>query len=188
MHKNKNFVDLAFQGGSEGRRDSQSGWQDFIGLTLSNKTILDVGSGLGHSRARLSRNNNIVTLQEPAPELKADIKLPIDQIAESTYDIVTCFDVIEHIPDDNEFMKNLFRICKESLFLTTPNFNVFGCKNKYHVREYSPIQLVEMCSKFSTNVKYLVCQNTLGRNPKLLTKEQFIETKCPALAAWLNKF
>lgn len=187
MYKNENFVDLAFQGGSEGRRDSQTGWQDFVGTVVAKKSILDVGSGLGHSRARLSRNGNIVTLQEPAPDLEADIKVGIEEIENLSYDIVTCFDVIEHIPDDKAFMKNLFRICKESLFITTPNFDVFGCQNKYHIREYKPHELVELCSQFSNNVKYLVCPNTQGRNPQILEKEQFLTTKMPALAAWLNK-
>lgn len=187
MYKNENFVDLAFQGGSEGRRDSQTGWQDFVGQVVKEKTILDVGSGLGHSRSRLSRNGNIVTLQEPAPNLKADIKLDIQEIEDFSYDIVTCFDVIEHIPDDNTFMENLFRICKESVFITTPNFDVFGCQNKYHIREYKPSELVEFCSRFSNNVKYLACPNTQGRNPKILEKEEFLTTKMPALAAWLNK-
>ena len=111
MYKNENFVDLAFQSGSEGRRDSQTGWQDFVGTVVAKKSILDVGSGLGHSRARLSRNGNIITLQEPAPDLEADIKVGIEEIENLSYDIVTCFDVIEHIPDDKTFMKNLFRIC-----------------------------------------------------------------------------
>ena len=187
MFKNENFVDLLFQGGEDGRRDSQIGWQHYVGTTISNKTILDVGSGLGHSRSRLAKNGNRVTLQEPAPELKADIKVEIEEIGDREYEVVTCFDVIEHIPDDLNFMKNLFRICEESLFLTTPNFNVFGCKNKYHIREYKPEELLEMCLQFSENITLLACSNTQGNNPRIMSKEEFKNTKYPALAAWIRK-
>lgn len=187
MFKNENFVDLAFQGGSDGRRDSQWGWQVYIGQTTKNKSILDVGSGLGHSRARLSVNENRVTLQEPAPELAADLKENIEEIESSSYDLVTCFDVIEHIPDDLTFMTNLFRICKESVFITTPNFNVFGCKNKYHIREYKPEELVEFCHKMTKKVDFLACDNTMGKNPEIMDLEKFKKTNYPALAALLHK-
>jgi 2-polyprenyl-3-methyl-5-hydroxy-6-metoxy-1,4-benzoquinol methylase len=187
MFKNENFVDLLFQGGEDGRRDSQTGWQQYVGETVANKTILDVGSGLGKSRARLARNGNKVTLQEPAPELEADIKVEIEHLEDSLYEIVTCFDVIEHIPDDLAFMKNLFRVCKESVFLTTPNFNVFGCKNKYHIREYKPEELIDMCSQFSDNLVLLACNNTQGHRPHIMEKEEFKNTKYPALAVWIKK-
>lgn len=187
MFKNENFVDLAFQGGSEGRRDSQIGWQKYVGNTTHNKSILDVGSGLGFSRARLSVNGNKVTLQEPAPELLADIKVNIEDVESTSFDVVTCFDVIEHIPDDLTFMENLFRVSRESVFITTPNFNVFGCKNKYHIREYKPEELAELCHKFTPNVVFLACRNTMGEGPEVMSLEKFKTTNYPALAALLQK-
>ena len=187
MKDNENFVDLAFQGGDEGRRDSQPGWQTYIGQYYSNKQILDVGSGLGHSRSRLSRNNNLVALQEPAPELQADIKEDISELESDSFEIVTCFDVIEHIPDDKTFLEHLFRISRESVFLTTPNFRVFGCKNKYHIREYTPPELVELCETFSSKLEFLICRCTTGTGCRKVDKETFLNSGDPALAVFLHK-
>lgn len=187
MKDNENFIDLAFQGGSDGRRDSQSGWQTYIGQYYKNKKIIDIGSGLGNSRPRLSVNDNEVTLQEPAPELQADIKEGLAEIPSDSYEIVTCFDVIEHIPDDNTFLKDLFRVCKNTVFMTTPNFRVFGCKNKYHIREYTPPELVELCEEFSSNLEFLVCNNTTGAGCFKVDRKTFLESNAPALAVFLHK-
>jgi 2-polyprenyl-3-methyl-5-hydroxy-6-metoxy-1,4-benzoquinol methylase len=185
--KNENFVDLAEYSGSDGRRDSQSGWQAFIGRSTKKKTILDVGSGLGNSRHRLQQNENLVTLLEPAPNMPADICGVIDDQETESYDITTAFDVIEHIEEDEKFLENLFRVCRDSSFLSTPNFNVFGCKNKYHIREYKPEELADMCLAKTKKVKFFVCTNTAGNNPVEVSEEDFRKTMAPALGVLLQK-
>jgi len=187
MRENEEFVDLAFLGGSTGRRDSQPGWQNFIGRTLIKKSILDIGSGLGNSRPRLSQNENIVTLQEPAPELKADIKKDISKIQDNSFQYVTAFDVIEHIPDDKTFIKHMFRICKEGIFISTPNYNVFKCKNKYHIREYKPEELINLSETVSNKFILFVCNNTMGQYPQKLSKKAFLNTMHPALGILIKK-
>jgi hypothetical protein len=187
VRDNPNFVDLAFQSGSEGRRDSQSEWQKFVGLTHRDTNILDVGSGLGQSRPRLSINNNRVTLLEPAPNMPADITGIIDDQEDSSYELVTAFDVIEHLEEDVKFLGNLFRVCSNKVFLTTPNFNVFGCKNKYHIREYKPEELADLCHSYSDKLEFYVSHNTNGFQPTILSEDQFRVTKCPALAVYLLK-
>lgn len=184
---NEHFVDLSAFSGTEGRRDSQSGWQSFVGSVFSGTTILDCGSGLGHSRPRLSVNENKVTLLEPAPEMPADIRGIIDDQPDNSYELVTSFDVIEHIPDDEKFLDNLLRVSTQGVFLTTPNYNVFGCKNKFHVREYKPEELADLCLERSDQVRYFVCNNTMGRGPSEVSEEQFRQTMAPALAVLIKK-
>ena len=50
----------------------------------------------------------------------------IEEIPSSSYDIITCFDVLEHIEDDALIIKNFIRILKEKgwLFLTVPALNL----------------------------------------------------------------
>ena len=120
----KDWVNLELIGGDAGREDFQERWQTFTGSLFFGKSILDVGAGLGRSKGRLSVNGNKVVLQDPAPGLPVDVVCPVDKIAVRSYDVVTGFDVIEHVEKEDEFVANLFRIAKECVVLSTPNFNV----------------------------------------------------------------
>lgn len=139
-----NWLDLATLPGEHGREDKQYGWQNLFGNLLQETTILDVGAGLGYSRQRLKSNNNKVTLQDPGPNLPVDISAGIETIESKSFDVVTAFDVIEHIENNKEFISHMLRIAKRLIVITTPNFNVSGCKNPYHCIEYTPSQLVEL--------------------------------------------
>jgi len=152
--KKMSFKDLYYLNGEEGREDLQIYWHNFISNYVKNSTILDVGSGLGLSKGRLSKNGNIVYTQEPAPEMIADFKKDISEFDDEQYDYVVSFDVIEHVPNDIEFLKNLFRICKKAVFIATPNYFTSLNVNPYHFREYKPQELVELCENFSTNLKF----------------------------------
>lgn len=138
------WLDISTLPGEEGREDEQAGWQEYAGKLFHNVSILDVGAGLGKSRERLSVNGNIVTLQDVAPGLPVDITNPIEKIPENSYDLVTAFDVIEHVVEDVNFLGQLCRIAKRAVFVSTPNFNVSRALNQRHVREYTPVELTAL--------------------------------------------
>lgn len=148
------FKDLYYLSGEEGREDLQIYWHNFISNYIKDSSILDVGSGLGFSKQRLSKNGNTVYTQEPAPELVADFKQDISQFEDELYDYVVSFDVIEHVEQDEIFLKNLFRICKKGVFIATPNYFTSKNSNPYHIREYKPQELIELCEKFTNNLKF----------------------------------
>jgi len=148
---NPNYVDLSKQPGTEGREDGQAFWHTFFGGQFSAATILDVGAGLGHSKMRLARGRwgmNRVTTQDIGPDLEVDVTLAIDHIAGNSYDVVTAFDVIEHVDNAIPFLAHMAWIAKEAVVISTPNFNVSRCANKYHAREYTPVQLVALFEEF----------------------------------------
>jgi len=59
------------------------------------------------------------------------------EIEDKEVDVVTCFDVIEHVIEDNHFVKHLRRIAREKIIITTPNFTRSQARNHFHCREYT---------------------------------------------------
>ena len=52
-----------------------------------------------------------------------------------TFDLVTCFDVLEHLPFPEKALKNMFNVCKGTLVCTTPNKKVEKPVRKF-MRDY----------------------------------------------------
>lgn len=138
------WFDGATREGARGREDCQWGWQNWVGDSFRRRSILDVGAGLGLSRQRLARNGNVVTLHDPGPGLAVDLHGDLSDIANRSFDVVTAFDVIEHVIDDDVFLFHLCRIARESVVITTPNYNVSRAGNPFHVREYTPGEFLEL--------------------------------------------
>lgn len=184
---NKGFRDLAHIEGESGREDYQHGWHEFFSKAFEKKTILDVGAGLGGSKNRMEKEGHIVTTQDVAPKLPVDISIPISEIESKTFDIVTAFDVIEHIDEDLDFMKDLWRISVEGIFLSTPNYNISKCRNSCHVREYTPKQLLILSSFFSTKTRTWASFMNHGYSPILLEDKEFINTKGKSLGIFIKK-
>lgn len=63
--------------------------------------------------------------------------------SEKTFDAVTCVDVIEHVPDYARLLRELCRVARRTLFLSTPNRRPEHTgpdgkpKNPWHIREWS---------------------------------------------------
>lgn len=159
LNPKPDWIDVANLPGVDGREDRQYGWQCYFGRLFRTSTILDVGAGLGKSRERLADLSNRVTLQDIGPGLPVDISSDVSEIESRSFDIVTAFDVIEHVRGDIEFLSNLRRIAKQYVVITTPNFHVSRCANPYHCREYSPSELVMMAGGPSS-----VCLLATGRD------------------------
>ena len=58
------------------------------------------------------------------------------------------FQVIEHIKDDREFLKEIYRVLKPGgrLLLTTPNRLMTLTRNPWHVREYTQPELHKLAA------------------------------------------
>jgi len=132
----------------DGSGDLQRVWHEFAGTLFSNKEILDVGAGVGRSKERLSINGNtVVTLDtNRAYMTKVDhICYPEDMISKS-FDIVTAFDVVEHTVNPERFVKTIWNIAREGIFVTTPN--VAFSPGPWHYTEYEFIKLIENCINY----------------------------------------
>lgn len=133
--------------------------------------ILDVGFGLGYGLNILSIKASEVngvdvdtkvldycrdTLVGRNPRLNVlDVydgyNLPFP---DNAFDVVTCVDVIEHVEDFCRLIKEMLRVSRKGVFLSTPNrrpeyTNRDGSpKNRWHLREWSYVEFAEIVQKF----------------------------------------
>ncbi len=97
-------------------------WQKILPwLDMRYKTLLDVGSVDFNSHAKLKDHFTITTCDIKGGKgvIEADVQnLPFK---DNSFDIVTCFEVLEHVPDPVAAMKELRRVCKHRLLISVPN-------------------------------------------------------------------
>jgi len=75
---------------------------------------------------------------------------PLAPFQEESFDVVLCFQVIEHIGDDHALLKEIHRVLRPGgvLLLTTPNRTMSLSRNPWHVREYTSAELSVLCHRF----------------------------------------
>lgn len=125
-----------------------------------NAEVLDVGFGLGYGLNILAIKAKCVngvdvdtkaldhckkTIEGRNPKLNYlniydGYNLPFRN---NSFDVVTCIDVIEHVENYNRLIKEMLRVSRKGVFLSTPNrrpehTNKDGTpKNYWHLREWS---------------------------------------------------
>jgi 2-polyprenyl-3-methyl-5-hydroxy-6-metoxy-1,4-benzoquinol methylase len=128
------------------------------------ETALDVGFGLGYGLNILAIKASSVsgvdvdpkvleycrnTVMGRNPRLNSlnlidGYSLPFQ---ENRFDVVTCVDVLEHVEDYQRFLKELMRVTRKGVFISTPNrrpeyTNPDGTpKNYWHRREWNYSEL-----------------------------------------------
>ena len=80
---------------------------------------------------------------------------PFKDLPDNTFDCIVSFQVIEHILDDDLFLKEIHRVLKPGglAMLTTPNIKLTLSRNPWHVREYTAAQLATLGGKYFSSVE-----------------------------------
>lgn len=80
---------------------------------------------------------------------------PLGPFADNLFDVVITFQVIEHIQDDFNFLKEIHRVLKPGglAIITTPNRPMSLSRNPWHIREYTGKELGDLCSKMFSRVE-----------------------------------
>lgn len=109
-------------------------YDELLTEDLQNKTLLDAGCGTGwFSKAAASRGA-IVTSMDLGENLLREVAKKCDTkrvpgsilqmpFSNDTFDYVVCSEVIEHVPEPAQAIKEIYRVLKPggTLVLTTPN-------------------------------------------------------------------
>lgn len=168
---------------------------------LTNKRLLDVGCGNGYFLSVAKEKCNYCFGSEFSKKLRefSHLKtgLPIfseslDELPENNFDIITLFDVLEHIPNPLTFIRSIDRILDPGGFILifTPNFDSFSIRvmrqnssiidPTEHVVLYTMQSLNFLAKQFSYKVVYsetqgLDIQNILAlHHYKGEEKDQFL--------------
>uniref|UniRef100_A0A6H1Z8P8 Putative methyltransferase n=1 Tax=viral metagenome TaxID=1070528 RepID=A0A6H1Z8P8_9ZZZZ len=126
----------------------QTRWYRFVGRFIPGRTVLDVGSGDGNGlKTLLDCGAAAVMGIDPLPVGDSVENTDVSMIPDKSWDWAVAMDVIEHVEHDLAFLQHLLRVAKEGVVFTTPNWNQWGCGNDFHVREYTPTELLELLKK-----------------------------------------
>jgi len=159
--------------------DLQSPWHYFVGQYFKRKRILDVGAGQGKSRERLDRGDNIVTTQDIDRSLMDTVNTikPIEFLIEEKerWDIVTAFDVIEHVYDARDFVLKIYSLSTEGIFLTTPNYEMHP--RPWHFKADEFVDFFD-CLPDNKIFKYFMRNKTSESDDiEEIDKEEFLNNK-----------
>jgi ubiquinone/menaquinone biosynthesis C-methylase UbiE len=130
--------------------------------------ILEIGCGVGRGLDILRENCQqytaidkngklIAMLRQKYPDLRFIEQSipPFDGVIKNSFDCVVSFQVIEHIEDDNLFVKEIQRVLKPGgkVIITTPNKKLSLTRNPWHVREYTAEELEKLLRKYFSKVE-----------------------------------
>lgn len=108
--------------------DKRRMFEEFAELIPGCDGILDVGAGMGEFENHVDAQYTSIDM-EPSfdPDVVGDVTdLPFD---DDEYDVVTCFFVLQHIPEWEKVVEELMRVASDTVIIAT----------RAHMEEYQEI-------------------------------------------------
>ncbi len=124
--------------------------------------LLEIGSGEGYGIEHLASKARRYTAIDKFPSKynlsdaeKKKVHFhqmsvpPLLNIPDNSFDFAVSFQVIEHIQEDEFFIREVYRVLKPGgkLILTTPNIAMSLTRNPWHIREYKAEELHNLVAK-----------------------------------------
>lgn len=141
-----------------------------VAAHCAGKEVLDAGCGLGYGTVMLAANAARATGLDLDPEAIAEarnragsgtsaeftqgsiLELPFE---DDSFDLATCFEAIEHLPDHERALDELHRVLRPGglLAVSSPNPVHYPEGNPHHVRELDSAELAEALGRRFGNVE-----------------------------------
>ncbi len=104
---------------------------------------------------KISEIISTLKIQFPHLQFEESVFPPFRSLNDNVYDVIVSFQVIEHIKDDGEFLKEIYRVLKPGgkVIITTPNIKKTLTRNPWHIREYTPDQLFDLTNSIFDKVE-----------------------------------
>jgi SAM-dependent methyltransferase len=134
------------------------------------KAFLDVGGGNGYNSLHLQHKIDNVYLLEPGFQgcfnakergVKTIVCSTLSELIEEsvTLESVGLFDVLEHIEDDNQFLRDIYKVLDHDgcFIMTVPAFNFLWSKEDKeagHFRRYTEKDLIKKVKKAGFQIEY----------------------------------
>lgn len=152
---------------------------------IKDKKVLDYGCGSGYGSHMLSLTAASVTgvdiSKEAVDFANNEYKAPnlnfktIAELGNEKFDVITSFQVIEHVPDDKKYTSALKQLLNPGgiLIISTPDkkyrlFNYIQQPwNIFHLKEYTPESLQKLLKKYFKQVEIL----KIGSDSDLILEE-----------------
>jgi 2-polyprenyl-3-methyl-5-hydroxy-6-metoxy-1,4-benzoquinol methylase len=137
-----NMHDLSLAARWEQPDRRQEAWYLWASEYVAGNSVLDVGAGSGYGMDIIKdAGAALVVGIDPLPMCDHILGKPVADFEDNSFDIVVAMDVIEHVQDDVDFLKQMVRVARKGVLFSTPNWNKHKCINPYHIREYTPAEL-----------------------------------------------
>jgi 2-polyprenyl-3-methyl-5-hydroxy-6-metoxy-1,4-benzoquinol methylase len=168
---------------------------------VKNRVVLDAGCGTGYGAHYLSHASKEIIgidISESALRyarthfLKKNLKFEVSDLTgltfeNTTFDVVCCFDVIEHIEDYKKAIQEIYRVLKsDGLFIiSTPNKKIFSDNqpippNPHHIREFYLSDFQGILRSYFDDV------NTYGQKESAKVEKVFQGNMLTRLLSYLN--
>jgi|TARA_B110000261_G_C13090299_1_gene359650 ubiquinone/menaquinone biosynthesis C-methylase UbiE len=126
--------------------------------------VLEIGTGEGYGVKEIAplvdKLTTIDQFESNVDFSKFDnaefVKMTVPKLdfEDNTFDTVFSFQVIEHIDNDSEYLKEISRVLKTGgkFICTTPNIKTTLSRNPWHYREYTKDELKDLMLNFFSSV------------------------------------
>lgn len=148
---NKIVLDIASGSGYGSDLLAQAGAKKVIGIDIDEKAITEAQKRYGSNQIEFKVGTTI----DGAEKL---------DIADNSIEVIACFETIEHIKNYKSFLQELARVLTAEgvAFISTPNRDVFGQKNPFHIKEFTKKEFIEELQQHFSFVSILEQKNGLA--------------------------